>query len=152
MTRLLLRAGLVAAITAIALTQLQTTHHLLAWELVLLAVAIWEMRLLPAGRVRADRPLFGSTWSEPVRLPRAVSSTEWMVMDALAGRVGPDRRLRPALVRIASHRLHQMGVELDSPRAGALLGEEEWEWLTASSAEAAQPEIVDRVVSRLEEL
>jgi hypothetical protein len=45
-----------------------------------------------------------------------------------------------------------MGVELDSPRAGALLGEEEWEWLTASSAEAAQPDIVDRVVSRLEEL
>jgi hypothetical protein len=75
-----------------------------------------------------------------------------MVLDALTGRTGPDRRLQPALRRIAEHRLNRQGLDLGSPAASALLGEREWTWLATATAEAPDPDLIDELVSKLESL
>jgi len=150
MIRLFIRAGLVAAVTGMALTQLQTRHRLLAWELVLLGVLLFEMRELPSGRVVNDRPLFRFSTGEPARLPRAVSSTELIVVDVLTGRLSPDRRLQPVLRRIASHRLHKRGIEFDSATATATLGEPEWLWLATPATRVPDAGELENVVAKLE--
>jgi hypothetical protein len=74
------------------------------------------------------------------------------VIDALSGHLGPDRRLQPALRRIAAQRLHRVGVDLTSPAAVDALGEETWTWLNQTSGEAPDVETLEAVVSRLERL
>jgi hypothetical protein len=152
MIRLLARAVLVAAVAGVALTQLQGEQQFLAWELVLVALVIWQIRALPSARFLQDRPLFDFPAREPAHLPRVVSTAELSVIDALSGHLGPDRRLQPALRRIAAQRLRRVGVDLASPTAVDALGEETWAWLNQTSGEAPDVETLEAVVSRLERL
>ncbi|MDP9143370.1 MAG: hypothetical protein M3N43_01475 [Actinomycetota bacterium] len=152
MTKILVRAGLVAAVTAVALTQLQNEQQLLVWELLLLGVVIWEMREIPTAEVVEDRPLFDFAPREAARLPRVVSSAELTVIDALSGHLGPDRRLQPSLRRIAAHRLGNRGIAFESRAAVDALGEAEWVWLSNPTDIAPDAEILEAVVSKVEEL
>lgn len=152
MIRLLARALLVAAVAGVALTQLQGDQQFLAWELVLIALVIWQIRALPSAHFLQDRPLFDFSARERAHLPRVVSTAELSVIDALSGHLGPDRRLQPALRRIAAQRLRRVGVDLASPAAVDALGEETWVWLNKTSGEAPDVETLEAVVSRLERL
>jgi len=152
MTRLLIRAAVVAAVAAVGLTQLRGEQQLLVWEMVLLGVLIWETKRLPTGAVLEDPPLFDFSATETARLPREVSTVELMVIDALSGHLGPDRRLQPMLRRIASHRLEKRGVALDSAAAADVLGEEVWLWLSTPAAAAPAVGELESVVSKMEEL
>lgn len=152
MIRLLARAVLVAAVAGVALTQLQGDQQFLAWELVLIALVIWQIRALPSAHFLQDRPLFDFSARERAHLPRVVSTAELSVIDALSGHLGPDRRLQPALRRIAAQRLRRVGVDLASPAAVDALGEETWVWLNKTSGEAPDVETLEAVVSRLERL
>lgn len=152
MIRLLARAMVVAAVAGIALTQLQGDQRFLAWELVLIALVIWQIRDLPSPSFVQDRPLFGFPARERAHLPRVVTTAELGVIDALSGHLGPDRRLQPALRRIAAQRLRRVGVDLASPEAVDALGEETWAWLNQASGEALDVETLEAVVSRLERL
>jgi len=151
-TRVLVRAGLAAAVTAMALTQLQNEQQLLMWELVLLGVVIWELREVPKSEIGDDRPLFDFSPRETARLPRVVSSAELTVIDALSGHLGPDRRLQPTLRRIAAHRLDKQGIDFDSTAAIAALGETEWAWLSLPTDVAPDAGTLEAVVSKMEEL
>jgi hypothetical protein len=75
-----------------------------------------------------------------------------MVMDATSGHLSPERRLRPALRRIAEHRLDLRGIRLDSPEAAELLGQHPWDTLMANGDEATKAEELDLLVTRLETL
>lgn len=153
MSRLLIRALLVAGVAAVALTQLDNEQELLAWELVLLGVVIWEMRALPGSSVDVnDPPLFDLSPREQRRLPRAVSSMELSVLDVVSGHLGADRRLHPTLKKLAVHRLRGQGVDFDTPAAVKALGEDEWAWLSDTPREEPTMETLEAVVSRLEEL
>ena len=152
MSRLLIRAFLVAGVAALALTQLDNEQELLAWELVLLGVVIWEMRALPESVDVNDPPLFDLSPPEPRRLPRAVSSMELSVLDVVTGHLGPDRRLHPTLKGIAVHRLHGKGVDFDTPAAVKALGADEWTWLADTPRDEPTVETLEAIVSRLEEL
>lgn len=122
MTGLIARAVLVAAVAALALSQLDGGEELLAWELVLLGIVIWELRRLPGRHPADDPPLFDLQSEEPRRLPRAVSSIELGVIDAVSGHLSPERRLQPTLRRIAGYRLRRLGVDFDTPDAVGLSG------------------------------
>lgn len=150
MTGLLARAALVAAVAALALSQLDGGEELLVWELVLVGIVIWELRRLPGGHLADDPALFDLHPEEPRRLPRAVSSIELGVIDAVSGHLSPERRLQPTLRRIAAHRLRRLGVGFDTPRAVALLGEQEWSWLADPGEDTPSTEMVEKVVSKLE--
>lgn len=150
MSRLLAQAALVAAIAALALTQLVNERELLVWELLLIAVVIWEMRGLPGVLADDDPPLFDFSPKEPRHLPRAVSSMELSVIDALSGHLGPERRLQPTLERIAVHRLQRRGIDFDSATAVGVLGEDVWSWLANPEKEKPSAETLETIVSRLE--
>jgi hypothetical protein len=152
MIRLLARATILAVVAGFALTRLLDEQRLLAWELVLIGIVFWQIRDMPSARVIEDRPLLDLSRREPTRLPRGVSSTELSVLDALGGHLGPERRLQPALHRIAAQRLTRSGIYLESPAARDVLGEKEWAWLTTTSAEDLDIETLESVVSRLEGL
>jgi len=151
-TRILVRAGLVAAVTALALTQLENEQQLLAWELLLLGVVIWQVRQIPTGDVADDLPLFDLSPREGARLPRVVSSAELTVIDALSGHLGPERRLQPSLNRIAAHRLDKRGIDFESRAARDILGETAWAWLSNPTDVATDVGTLEAVVSRVEEL
>jgi hypothetical protein len=72
-------------------------------------------------------------------------------VDAVSGNLGRDQRVRPVLERIAVHRLHRHGLELDSAKAMAVLGEQQWRWLTGKEG-ALRPGELDQLVSALERL
>ncbi|HSK06177.1 MAG TPA: hypothetical protein VK990_01570, partial [Acidimicrobiia bacterium] len=149
MTGLLARAVLVAGVAALVLSQLDGGVELLVWELVLVGIVIWELRRLPGRHPADDPPLFDLEPDEPRRLPRAVSSIELGVIDAVSGHLSPERRLQPTLRRIASHRLGRLGIGFDTSDAVGLLGEEEWSWLADPGEESPAPETIEKIVSRL---
>jgi hypothetical protein len=72
-------------------------------------------------------------------------------VDALAGNLGRDQRIRPMIERIAIHRLHRHGLEIESSQAMTALGEEQWRWLT-NREEALRPGDLEQLVSELERL
>ncbi|MGH8873175.1 MAG: hypothetical protein ACRDWS_14525 [Acidimicrobiia bacterium] len=152
MSRLLARALLTAVVAGVALTNLENEQELLAWELLLVLILLWDMRGMP--RVLADDhpPLFDPSPAESRRLPRSLSSTELDVIDALSGYLGPERRLQPLLKGIAVHRLQLQGVSFESPAAVRALGEEEWSWLANPTNETPSPETLEAVVSSVEGL
>jgi hypothetical protein len=152
MTRLLARAVVAAAVAAAALTQLHDTQRLLAWELILLGVVVYQMRVLPSAKLIDDPPLLDLSPAERSRLPRPVSTAELTVLDAVTGHLAPDRRLQPILVRIATHRLRKRGLELESQAARDAMGEETWSWLASPTTVAPEPAKLEVVVASLEEL
>jgi hypothetical protein len=152
MTRLLARAILVSATTALVLLQVDSDRQLVFWELVLITVLVWQMRELPRGEGEKGPSLFDLTRAETPRIPRAVVGHELAVLDALSGHMAPERRLQPALRRIAAHRLERVGVDLRGEEARRRLGHESWVWLTGTSPSPPDTVSLGTMLSRIEEL
>lgn len=152
MIRLLLRAALVSLLTAFILTQVGLDQQLVVWEIALLAVLVWQLTELPRDAAGPDRPLFEWARREPSRLPRVVTGHELAVVDAVNGYLAPERRLQPLLRQIASHRLAQIGVSLESSGARDRLGPETWDWLIARAPHVPESRELDAMISRIEEL
>jgi hypothetical protein len=95
--------------------------------------------------------LFEAVPVASTRLPRSVSAAEMATVDALAGNLGRDQRIRPVIERIAAHRLHRHGLEIESSQAMTALGEEQWRWLT-NRGEVLRPGDLEQLVSELERL
>jgi hypothetical protein len=152
MIRLLLSALVAGVLASTLLVQLSQTRELLAWELLLLALLVWLLRELPGRGDTFSRSLFDLDPADHTRLPRVVSTTELAVVDAVSGYVSPDRRLRPMLNRMASHRLARHGLTMDSPESVAKIGESNWLWLTSSSDAQLELDELERIVARLEDL
>lgn len=150
--RLVLRAAGVAAVAAVALFQLQNESELLAWEILLVAIVVMEMRSIPSAGESDDRPLLPMSVATADRLPRSVASAELMVIDAARGHLAPERRLQPMLGRIASHRLRRIGVDPASADPARALGEREWAWLAVPASEPVDLGLLEGVVSSLEAL
>jgi len=151
MSRILATALLVAAAAALSLVQLERAQELWMWEVLLLVTVVWLARELPDGGNGTERRLYEAKFTTPTRLPRSVSAAEMTAVDAVAGSLGRDQRIRPILERIAVHRLQRHGVDLGSPEAMAALGEEQWRWLTGKEG-ALRPGELEQLVSELEQL
>lgn len=152
MILLLIRAAVVSLVTALVLTRLDADQQLVFWELVLIGVLVWQMRDLPSAGDVKDPPLFGMSQAEPTRLPRSVVNQELSALDAVSGHLAPERRLQPALRRLADHRLGRHGARIESERGREILGEETWSWLTSAAPHAPDPDELDSMVSRIEAL
>jgi len=150
--RLIVGATLAAGAAALILYQFQGTTELAFWEILLLVLVYLQYRAIPDRGDPLSKPLFRLPEYDPPRLPRTLASMELSVIDATTGYVLPDRRLRPLLQRIASHRLGKHGVLVESPRAKLLIGAEEWETLQGSGDESVAMERLDALVTRLEAL
>ncbi|HEY5890568.1 MAG TPA: hypothetical protein VIW94_07700 [Acidimicrobiia bacterium] len=152
MIRLLLVAALAAGAAALILYQFQGTTELALWEILLVVLVFFQYRAIPERGDPLSEPLYRLPENNPARLPRTLASMELAVIDATTGYVAPDRRLRPTLQRIASHRLGRHGMTLESVRAKALLGDDAWKVLTASGDESVSSESLEALVQKLESL
>jgi hypothetical protein len=152
MIRLVAWAALAAGAAALILYQFQGTTELAFWEILLLVVVFLQYRTIPQRGDPLSEPLYRLPEYNPVRLPRTLASMELAVIDATTGYVSPDRRLRPALQRIASHRLGKHGIALDSSRAKETLGNEQWSTLMDTGDAALTTEEVEALVQNLESL
>lgn len=152
MIRLVLGALLAAAAAAFILIQMQGAIELALWEALLVLLVALQYRGIPNRGDPLEVPLFNIPPPDLSRLPRAIASSELMVVDATSGYLSPDRRLRPGLMRIAEHRLDLHGVRLDSAEAMELLGEKDWNTLMGTGDEALPAEELESLVTGLEEL
>lgn len=151
MRRIVATAALAAVVAAILLVQLERGQELWMWELLIVFVVVWLARSLPGGDAGNERRLFVPTITNPSRLPRSVSTTEMAAVDALAGSLGREQRIRPMIERIAAHRLQRHGLDVESAKAMEMLGEYPWRWLTGRE-EVLRPGELEELVSRLEGL
>lgn len=152
MIRILIWAALAAGAAGLILVQMRGTAELALWEVLLVLLVVLHYRVIPDRDDPFEKPLFTLAVAEPRRLPREVAGMELAVIDATSGYLGPDRRLRPSLQRIAEHRLARFGAELDSRSALDILGDVEWETLMSKGEDALSPDDLEALVSRLEEL
>lgn len=152
MIRLVTWAALAAGAAALVLYQFQGTAELAFWEILLLVVVFLQYRTIPERGDPLSEPLFRLPEYDPVRLPRTLASMELSVIDATTGYVSPDRRLRPMLQRIASHRLGKHGIALESPRAEQMLGVDPWRTLMETGENALTSDDVESLVQNLESL
>jgi len=151
MIRILATALLAAGLAAGLLLQLERGQKLWMWEILLVGTVVWLAREVPAGSTGTEKRLFEGRPISPTRLPRSLSEAERATVEALAGNLGRDQRLRPVLERIAVHRLQRHGLSLESSQAMASLGEEQWRWLTGREAVLRRGDL-DQLVSELERL
>ena len=151
MSRILASALLVAAVAAVLLLQLERGQELWMWEVLLVVVVVWMARELPGGGAETEPRLLQTKSTNPTRLPRSVSAAEMATVDALAGNVGREQRIRPMIERIAIHRLHRHGLEIESSQAMTALGEGPWRWLTGREESLGHGEL-EQLVSELERL
>ena len=152
MTRIVLQALGAGGVAAVLLLQLKETQELFAWEILLGSLLIWMLSRLPGKPELDDPPLFDLGHRGGSRSPRTLASTEFLVIDALQGYLSPERRMRPALRRLASHRLERHGLDIEAARSVSLLGEENWRWLMSDDDEVPDPKVVDGLLTRLEAL
>lgn len=152
MIRLVLAAAAAAAVAAFILIQMQGATELALWEGLLVLLVGLQYRGIPNRGDPLEAPLFKIPAPDFSRLPRAIATSELMVVDATSGYLSPDRRLRPGLKRIAEHRLDRHGVSVDSAEAVQLLGEREWNTLMGRGDEAMPAEELEMLVTGLEKL
>ncbi len=152
MSQILIRGFLVAVAATVLLAQVRGAPLLWAWEALLLALVLWQVREIPGGDARPGVPLFPPRAPAASRLPRSVVAAEVATSDALSGHSGRGRRLRPILGRIASHRLARHGVRLDSPEALGFLDDRVWRWLTEHDERPPRPADMRALLTDLEEL
>lgn len=152
MRKIIITALVVATVVALLLLQFERAQELWMWEVLLAGTVIWMARQLPeGGAVQGERRLFEARSPGVTRLPRSVSAAEMTTVDALAGTLGRDQRIRPVLERIAVQRLQRHGLDLESSEAMASLGEDPWRWLTGREG-ALRPGELEQLVSGLERL
>ena len=152
MTRIVTQALVAGAIAAVLLLQLKETQELFAWEILLGLILIWMLSRLPGRVDRGAVPLFDFERRGTSRSPRSLASVEFVVIDALQGYLSPERRLRPTLRRLASHRLRRRGYSLNTARAAEELGEKNWRWLMSEDDVVPDPNRVDDLLTKLEAL
>lgn len=152
MIRLVVGAGAAAAVAALILIQMQGAAEVALWEGLLLLLVGLQYRGIPNRGDPLEVPLFTVPVPDFSRLPRAIATSELMVVDATSGYLSPDRRLRPALKRIAQHRFDRHGLEIESAEAVELLGEREWNTLMGTGDEAMPAEELELLLSGLEKL
>ena len=152
MTRIVVQALVAGAVAAVLLLQLKETQELFAWEILLGLILIWMVSRIPGRVEHFAIPLFDFDRQRGYRAPRSLASVEFVVIDALQGYLSPERRLRPTLRRIASHRLQRRGLAIDTSPAAEALGEDNWRWLMSEDDETPDPGRVDEVLTRLEAL
>jgi hypothetical protein len=152
MRRVMITALVVGTVAALLLLQLERAQELWMWEVLLVGTVIWMARQLPeGGAIESERRLFEARSASVTRLPRAVSAAEMSTVDALAGTLGRDQRIRPVLERIAVQRLQRHGFDLESSEAMDSLGEDQWRWLTGREG-VLRPGELEHLVSGLERL
>lgn len=147
-----LRAVAAAALAGLILYQMRGMAELAFWEVLLLVVVVLQYREMPDRGDPLEVPLFRLPAPDPGRLPRAVATAELAVVDATSGYMSPDRRLLPTLRRIAQHRLDRQGIEIGSPEASEMLGEEAWKFLTGDGEGVAALDELTELVAELEKL
>lgn len=152
MIRLLVGATLAAGAAALILYQFQGTTELALWEILLVFLVFFQYRAIPDRGDPLSEPLYRLPEYNPTRLPRTLASMELAVIDATTGYVVPDRRLRPTLQRIASHRLGRHGITLESSSARTVLGPDEWKTLMDSGDESVSNEGLEALMKKLESL
>lgn len=152
MIRLLISATVAAALAGLILYQMRGSAELAFWEVLLLVLVVLQYREIPDRGDPLEVPLFRLSAAEPGRLPRAVAAAELAVVDATTGYVSPDRRLLPALRRIAQHRLARRGIEEGSPEATELIGEDTWNLLAGRGSGALSVDDITLLVDELEKL
>ena len=152
MIRLVLGAAAAAAVAAFILIQMQGATELALWEGLLVLLVGLQYRGIPNRGDPLEVPLFTAPAPDLSRLPRAIATSELMVIDATSGYLSPDRRLRPSLQRIAEHRLERHGLSIESAGAMELLGEREWNTLMGTGEEAVPVEDLDLLLTGLEKL
>lgn len=152
MMKILVWAVLAAIAAAAILIQTQGTTELALWETLLLVLVALQYRVIPDRYDPLEKSLFNFALPEPRRLPRDVASMELAVVDATTGYLDPDRRLLPALRRIAAHRLSRQGAALESELAYSLLGELPWRTLMNQGDGSMSSDDLEALVSRLEEI
>lgn len=152
MIRLVVGAGVAAAIAAFILIQMQGATELALWEGLLVLLVGLHYRGIPNRGDPLEAPLFTAPLPDLSRLPRAIATSELMVVDATNGYLSPNRRLRPGLKRIAEHRLDRHGLTIDSDGAVELLGEREWNTLMGTGDEPVPVEELELLVTGLEKL
>lgn len=152
MIRLVAGAAIAAAVAAFILSQMQGATELALWEGLLVLLVGLQYRGIPNRGDPLEVPLFTAPAPDVSRLPRAIATSELMVIDATSGYLSPDRRLRPSLKRIAEHRLDRHGLGIESAGAVDLLGEREWNTLMRTGDEAVPVEDLELLVAGLEKL
>jgi len=152
MIRLVVGAAVAAAVAGFILTQMQGATELALWEGLLVLLVGLQYRGIPNRGDPLEAPLFTVPAPDLSRLPRAIATSELMVIDATSGYLSPDRRLRPGLKRIAEHRLQRHGLVIESAGAMELLGEREWNTLMETGEEAVPVEDLELLVTGLEKL
>lgn len=152
MIKVLLWALAAAGAAGLILVQMQGTAELALWEVLLVLLVVAQYRLIPDRDDPLEKPLFSWAVAEPRRLPREVASMELSVIDAITGYLGPDRRLRPSLQKIAEHRLARLGAQLDSKKASDILGGTQWATLMRKGEDVLSPDDLEALISRLEEI
>jgi hypothetical protein len=152
MIRLVIGAAAAAAVAAFILIQMEGATELALWEALLVLLVGLQYRGIPSRGDPLESPLFKVPGPDLSRLPRAIATSELMVVDATSGYLSPDRRLRPGLKRIAEHRLDRHGVRIDSIQAVELLGEREWNTLMGTGDDAVPVEDLELLVAGLEKL
>jgi hypothetical protein len=152
MIRLVVGAAAAAADAAFILIQMEGATEVALWEGLLVLLVGLQFRGIPSREDPLESPLFKVPVPDLSRLPRAIATSELMVVDATSGYLSPDRRLRPGLKRIAEHRLDRHGVRIDSAQAVELLGEREWNTLMGTGDEAVPVEDLELLVTGLEKL
>ena len=151
MIRLVAGAVAAAVVAAFILIQMGATR-LALWEGLLVLLVALQYRGIPNRGDPLEVPLFTVPGPDVSRLPRAIATSELMVIDATSGYLSPDRRLRPALTRIAEHRLERHGLRIESSGAAELIGEREWNTLMGAGDEAVPVEDLELLVAGLEKL
>jgi hypothetical protein len=150
--RLVVGAAVAAGVAAFILSQMQGATELALWEALLVLLVGLQYRGIPNRGDPLEVPLFTAPAPDLSRLPRAIATSELMVIDATSGYLSPDRRLRPGLKRIAEHRLERHGLTVESAGAVELLGEREWDTLMGTGDEAVPVEDLELLVAGLEKL
>ncbi len=152
MIRVVVGAAVAAAVAAFILIQMQGATQLALWEGLLVLLVGLQYRGIPNRGDPLEVPLFTVPPPDLSRLPRAIATSELMVVDATSGYLSPNRRLRPGLKRIAEHRLDRHGLKVDSPAAMEMLGEREWNTLMGPGDDPMPVEELERLVVGLEKL
>jgi hypothetical protein len=134
--RLLDLAGATVLVTAIfaALVVLQPFGRQTALHLYLLALAGLVMAAAVAALPARQRSAFDAALRRPAResrRPPELERTERTVTLGIANAFDLHARLRPLLREVATARLAARGIELDSARGRAAVGEEAWALLRA---------------------
>ncbi len=151
MIRLLARTAVFAGLAALALYRFGTGTLIMAWEFLILAATALMIKDLRFATSPNESGLFPSRQERSRDRPQDLVALELAVSAAISDSPWLDRRFPELLRRIVDHRLGRNGVEMGSPAAIELLGEQS---VALVEGERASLDIhsLQNLVDRLERL